>query len=91
MHPIWRLIDNFGDQCRKDNNEPRDEDYKYGGAIAGIGETVVETTVFALWAQREKSLEQMAFTAARTATAKTAADRQVAVQRLFGHAFLISK
>jgi hypothetical protein len=45
--------------------------------------------VFALWAQREKSLEQMAVTAARTATAKTAADRKVAVQRLFGHAFLI--
>jgi hypothetical protein len=33
----------------------------------------------------------MALTATRTATAKTAADRQVAVQCLFGHAFLISK
>jgi hypothetical protein len=33
----------------------------------------------------------MALAAARTAPAKTAADRQVAVQRLFGHALPISK
>jgi hypothetical protein len=33
----------------------------------------------------------MALTAARTAPAETAPDRQVAVQRLFGHALLISK
>jgi hypothetical protein len=33
----------------------------------------------------------MAVAAARTAPAKAAADRKVAVQRLFGHAFLISK
>jgi len=91
MHPVWRLINDFRDQCGKDNNEARNEDYKHGRAIAGIGKTEIETAVFALWANRQKSLEQMALTATRTATAKTAADRQVAVQCLFGHAFLISK
>ena len=87
MHPIWRLIEDLRDQCGKDNNEARNEDYKNGWAITGIGKTVIKTAALALWAQRKKSAEQMALAATRTAAAQTAADRQVAVQRLFGHAF----
>ena len=42
MQPIWRLIDHFGDQCRKYNNGPADQDHEYRGAIAGIGEIVIQ-------------------------------------------------
>src|SRR5207248_1753578 len=76
VQPERRLIRELDDQRRRDDDEAADEDREYGGAVARIGERIIEPANLTARPELQETAEQLAVPAARTTAGKTGQDRK---------------
>lgn len=68
MNPIWRLIFDFSEQGGGDDDGTRDHYDEYCGPVPDVCECEVQTTGITLGFQRQETVEELPFAAARAST-----------------------